>query len=127
MAVVITNRHEPEGEVAARLLELASEKGYDARTVEAVRGEHDAGLSFRVPQDVADAFDGERADRWPDKIENDGEKASDLPSASVGEDAYAADQARAAAAQASLNQQQSNDAEQNAPAASRTRQGKAKE
>jgi hypothetical protein len=66
IAIVIVNLHEPHGEVAARLLELAEEKGYDARTVEAQRGEHDAGLSFRVPDDVAKAFDGERADLWPD-------------------------------------------------------------
>jgi hypothetical protein len=65
IAVVIINQHEPEGEVSGRLLELAEEKGYDARTVEAQRGEHDASLSFRVPQDVAEAFDADRADRWP--------------------------------------------------------------
>jgi hypothetical protein len=64
-AIVIINRHEPEGEVATRLLELADEKGHDARTVEAQRGEHDAGLSFRVPEDVAEAFNADRADRWP--------------------------------------------------------------
>lgn len=64
-AVVIINRHEPEHEVAARLLELAGEKGYNARTVEAQRGEHDAALSFRVPADVAEAFNADRADRWP--------------------------------------------------------------
>jgi len=63
--IVIINTYEPEGEVAQRLLELADEKGYDARTVEAQRGEHDAGLSFRVPQDVADAFGVDRAERWP--------------------------------------------------------------
>ena len=75
IAVVIINRHEPEGEVSGRLLELAEEKGYDPRTVEAQRGEHDAALSFRVPEDVAEAFNADRADRWPDKIENDSEKA----------------------------------------------------
>jgi hypothetical protein len=64
-AIVIINRHEPEGETAERLIELAKEKGYDERVVEAQRGEHDAGLSFRVPQDVADAFNEDRADRWP--------------------------------------------------------------
>jgi hypothetical protein len=68
-AVVIINRHEPEGEVAARLLELADEKGHPVTSVEAQRGEHDAALSFRVPQDVADAFNEERADRWPDSEE----------------------------------------------------------
>lgn len=65
IGIVIVNEHEPHDEVAARLLELADEKGYDARTVEAQRGEHDANLSFRVPQDVADAFNGDRAERWP--------------------------------------------------------------
>ncbi len=63
--IVIVNTHEPEHEVATRLLELAEEKGYEARTVEAQRGEHDAALSFRVPVDVADALDAERGDRWP--------------------------------------------------------------
>ena len=65
-AIVIINRHEPEGEVAARLLELAEEKGYDPRVIEAQRGEHDAELSFRVPYDVQDAFESDRADRWPE-------------------------------------------------------------
>lgn len=65
IAIVIIDRHEPEGETAGRLIELAEAKGYDARTVEAQRGEHDAALSFRVPQDVADAFNEDRADRWP--------------------------------------------------------------
>lgn len=65
IAVVIVDRHEPEGETAGRLLGLAEEKGYDPRVVEAQRGEHDAALSFRVPQDVADAFNAERAERWP--------------------------------------------------------------
>lgn len=75
IAIVIINQHEPEGEVAARLLELAQEKDYDARTVEAQRGEHDASLSFRVPQDVADAFNADRADRWPDEelVDDDGD------------------------------------------------------
>lgn len=63
--IVIVNEHEPHGEVGARLLELAQEKGYDVRVVEAQRGEHDANLSFRVPQDVADAFEEDRAERWP--------------------------------------------------------------
>jgi hypothetical protein len=80
IAIVIINKHEPEGETAGRLLEIADEKGYGPRVVEAVRGEHDAALSFRVPEDVAQAFDSERADLWPDdgsKIENVGEKTSD--------------------------------------------------
>jgi hypothetical protein len=73
VAVVLINRHEPEGEVAGRLMELADGKGYDARTVEAQRGEHDVSLSFRVPLEVADAFNGDRGERWPEvtKIEND--------------------------------------------------------
>lgn len=69
VAIVLINRHEPEGEVAGRLLELADEKGYDARTVEASRGEHDVALSFRVPRDVAEAFDADRGDRWPEPAE----------------------------------------------------------
>lgn len=64
-AVVIINKHEPEGEVAARLLELAQEKDYNPSVVVAQRGEHDAGLSFRVPDDVADAFIADRANWWP--------------------------------------------------------------
>jgi hypothetical protein len=67
IAIVIINQNEPEDEVSGRLLELAEEKGYDPRTVEAQRGEHDAVLSFRVPQDVADAFNADRSDRWPDE------------------------------------------------------------
>jgi hypothetical protein len=66
VAVVILDQHEPEGEATSRLLEIAQEKGYSPRVVEAQRGEHDAGLSFRVPEDVAQAFTGERADLWPD-------------------------------------------------------------
>lgn len=64
-AIIIINTYEPEGEVAARLLELAAEKDHDPSVVEAQRGEHDAALSFRVPQDVADAFESDRAERWP--------------------------------------------------------------
>lgn len=64
-AIVIVNEHEPHGEVAARLLELATEKDHPVAAVEAQRGEHDAALSFRVPEDVADAFNAERAARWP--------------------------------------------------------------
>lgn len=65
MAVVIINQHEPEGEVAARLLELNQDKGHNPSEVVAQRGEHDAGLSFRVPDDVAEAFEADRASRWP--------------------------------------------------------------
>ena len=75
-AIVIINKHEPEGEVAARLLELAEEKEHDPRTIEAQRGEHDASLSFRVPQDVADAFEADRGDRWPapdESVDDDGD------------------------------------------------------
>jgi hypothetical protein len=64
--VVIVDQHEPEGEAAGRLLEIAEEKGYSPRVVEAQRGEHDAALSFRVPADVADAFNAARSDLWPD-------------------------------------------------------------
>lgn len=62
---VIVNQHEDDGEVATRLLELAQEKGYDVRAVEAQRGEHDAALAFRVPVDVAEAFNADRGERWP--------------------------------------------------------------
>ena len=74
MAVVIVNLHEPDHEVAGRLLELAAKKGHDVRSVVAQRGEHDAALSFDVPEGVAKAFNAERERRWPaDKIENDTE------------------------------------------------------
>src|SRR5512143_2302611 len=110
--IVIMDRHEPEHEVAQRLLELAEEKGYDPRVVEAQRGEHDAPLSFRVPKDVADDFDGERASLWSDKIENDDEKTEDQDNRYVAGDAYAADNvARAAQARA-----ENSAAEDNQPA-----------
>jgi hypothetical protein len=64
-AIVIINVHEPEGETAARLMELAAACGHDTRTVVAMRGEHNAALSFQVPQDVADLFNEDRGDRWP--------------------------------------------------------------
>lgn len=91
IGIVIVSEHEPEGETSGRLLEIAKEQGYDVRTVEAQRGQHDAALSFRVPADVAEQFNAERADLWPDdsakraelgtvavdgsKIENDTETA----------------------------------------------------
>src|SRR5215469_7291102 len=108
-AVVIVDRHEPDHEATARLLELAEEKGYDPRTVEAQRGEHDAALSFRVPKDVADAFDAERADRWPStaKIKNEDEKEAEqrhLPG-----DAYAADYLAAADAARTENGETTDD------------------
>lgn len=77
VAVVLINRHEPEGETAGRLMEIAEEKGYDSRVVEAQRGEHDVALSFRVPEDVAEAFNADRADRWPAPEESDGELVDD--------------------------------------------------
>jgi hypothetical protein len=127
-AVVIINTHEPEGEVATRLLELAEEKGYEPADVVAQRGEHDSVLSFRVPQDVADAFDAERADRWPNKIENDGEKTDDQEVvAGVNGDAYAADQAAAARAAAAQNAAQADDDNDPNTPVRKTRAGKAKE
>lgn len=97
MAIVIVNRHEPEHEVGQRLLELAEEKGHDPRVVEAQRGEHDASLSFRVPDDVAEEFNADRDSRWASKIENDAEKTDDQgePRHLAG-DAYAADNYRRA-------------------------------
>lgn len=118
IGVVLVNQHEPEGETAARLLELAEEKGYDPRVVEAQRGEHDAGLSFRVPQEVAEAFDADRAARWPaDKIENDAE----MDAAGVDGDAYAADATRKANAVRAAN------ADNQTTSARTARSGKAKE
>lgn len=70
-AVVIINTNEPEGDVAARLLELAAEKGHPVAAVVAMRGMHDAGLSFEVPEDVAEAFNADRADRWPELVDDD--------------------------------------------------------
>jgi hypothetical protein len=126
IAVVIVNRHEPEHEVATRLLELADEKGYEQRNVEAARGDHDAALSFRVPQDVADAFNEDRADRWPsDKIENDEEKAADLAAAGVNGDAYATDSIRNAQAERASNAANADD--KTTTSGRPARPGKAKE
>jgi hypothetical protein len=78
-AVVIINRHEPEGGTAARLIELAQGKGYPDGVVVAQRGEHNAALSFRVPQDVADAFNADRDDRWPsdeELVDDDGDPST---------------------------------------------------
>lgn len=126
VAVVIVNQHEPEGEAAGRLIELAEEKGYDARVVEAVRGENDAALSFRVPEDVAEAFNADRSDRWSaDKIENDDKKVSDLDAAGVNGDAYAADQARTAQQARATNAAVAE--EQNTTPARAARSGQAKE
>lgn len=104
--IVIVDRHEPHGEVAQRLLELAEEKGYDVRTVEAQRGEHDSPLSFRVPAEVAEAFDKDRAKRWPDRTNEDDRPAP----AALNEDAYAADANRAAADAAADNAAEAKDA-----------------
>lgn len=126
-AIVIINRHEPEGETAARLMEIAAEKGYDSRTIVAQRGEHDAALSFRVPEEVAEAFNAERADRWPaDKIENDDEKRAEQERAGVDGDAYAADQTRRANAAREANAAEASDDDTNTPGR-KTRPGKAKE
>lgn len=129
MAIVIVNTNEPDHEVATRLLELADEKGYDARTVEAQRGEHDAGLSFRVPDDVAEEFEKDRADRWPSKVEGDDEAR---PVAALNEDAVAADNTRTATDAATTAAQTEGDGqkadEQHAAAEARTRRpGKAQE
>lgn len=61
-AVVIPNQHEPEHEVAGRLLELA---GDDPRQVHALRGEHNVPIAFQVPAELADQFNAGRADWWP--------------------------------------------------------------
>jgi len=75
--IVIVNTYEPHDEVAALLLKLARKKGHAVSAVEAQRGEHDAALSFRVPQDVAEAFDAERDSRWPapedELVDDDGD------------------------------------------------------
>lgn len=132
-AIVIINRHEPEGEVAGRLLELAVEKGHNPSDVEAQRGEHDAALSFRVPQDVADSFNAERDDRWPSsKIENDDEKAAELAAAGVNGDAYAADAVRNAQVARAENaaaddELVDDDNDPNTPPVRKARPGKAKE
>lgn len=126
-AIVIVNTHEPDHEVATRLLELAAEKGHDARTVEAQRGEHNAGLSFRVPDDVAEAFNADRADRWPAKIEGGDAAADNRPVAALNEDAVAADGTRSATDAATTASSEDADA-QNAAAQARTkRPGKAPE
>lgn len=63
--IVIVNTYEPHDEVAARLIELAGEQGFEVSAVVALRGEHNAALAFQVPEPVADAFNVERGDRWP--------------------------------------------------------------
>lgn len=63
-AVVIPNAHEPEHEVAGRLIELAGEDR--VREVVALRGEHGVPLAFQVPSDLAAQLDAERAERWPE-------------------------------------------------------------
>jgi hypothetical protein len=103
MAIVIVNKYEPEGAVAARLLELAVEQGGSPSDVQASRGEHDAALSFRVPDKVAEAFGEDRAERWPSKIENDAETGGEQHVAGVDGDAVAADGARAAQAAREAN------------------------
>ena len=65
IANVIVDQHEPEGETSGRMQEIAKEKGYSPQVVEAQRGEHNARLSFRVPGDVAEAFNADRSERWP--------------------------------------------------------------
>lgn len=124
-AIVIINRNEPEGEVAGRLLELAVEKGYTPSDVEAQRGEHDAALSFRVPHDVAAAFEEDRAQRWP----TTGEVADEdrTPPAGANEDAYAADSARQAEDVRSTGELVDDDNDPNTPPVRKTRPGKPKE
>jgi hypothetical protein len=132
MAIVIVNTHEPDHEVATRLLELAEKKGHDARAVEAQRGEHDAALSFRVPDDVAEEFEKDRADRWPSEVKDDDEAAENRPVAALNEDAVAADNTRTAtdaATTAAQTEGEGGDAdEQLAAANARSRRpGKAQE
>ncbi len=86
VGIVIVDQHEPEGETATRLLEIAEDKGYSPRVVEAQRGEHDAGLSFRAPEDVVDAFNSERRDLWPDDSAKRAELYQQRVDGSVGED-----------------------------------------
>lgn len=119
VAVVLINRHEPEGEVAGRLMELAEDNGYDVRAVEAQRGEHDVPLSFRVPQDVADAFNSDRDERWPETGGDDEERKV----AGVDGDAYEADSARTAQETRAANAADTGD-DTNTPAR-KTRAGKA--
>lgn len=80
-AIVIINTHEPEGEAAGRLLELAQEKGYNPSEVVAQRGEHDASLSFRVPVEVAEAFEADRSKRWPSDEATDDDNDPNTPPA----------------------------------------------
>lgn len=64
MTVVHVQTHEPQEEVANYLIELATQKEYPAQVVEAVRGESDVNLAFRVPDDVAEEFEANRASKW---------------------------------------------------------------
>lgn len=124
-AIVLINRHEPEGEATSRLLEIARDKGYDDSVVVAQRGEHDVALSWRVPQDVAEEFNGERDSNWPAKIENDDETDTDQHVAGVDGDAYAADSKRNANTAAVANAVNDNGDPNNSPATKRP--GKTKE
>jgi len=122
MAVVIINNHEPEHEAAARLIELAEEKGHDPSVVEAQRGEHDAALSFRVPDDVAKAFEADRGDRWPSTAAEGDEP--DL-SATLPGDAYAVDNINRAHAARVENATTEDDKQQSTPTERTSRPGKA--
>src|SRR5690242_19008820 len=121
MGIVIVNTHEPDHEVANRLLELAEEKGHDSRSIEAQRGEHDAELSFRAPDDVVEAFEKDRATRWPAKLGDNDVSDENRPVAALNEDAVAADNTRSATDAAVT----ANTDDQNAAPARSSRPGKA--
>lgn len=131
LAIVILNRHEPEGETAGRLIELAEEKGYGLRVVEAVRGDHDAGLSFRVPKDVADAFDAERDGRWPVPVPEDQDTTPRDTSIPVDADGNKIENnpavTPATADNGNEDAETADDDDQNTNPARRARPGKAKE
>lgn len=69
MTTIVNLRdHEPEGEAAQYLLELAEKDDrYNAASdVQALRGETLAKLSFQVPDDIAAQFEKDRAEKWPE-------------------------------------------------------------
>lgn len=66
--IIITANHEPEHEVAEKLLAMADEAGHGASAVKTERAE---GLVFDVPDDIGQEFVDNRADWWPRDLGDD--------------------------------------------------------
>ena len=82
--IIITANHEPEHEVAEKLLAMADEAGYSPAVVKTERAE---GLVFDVPDEIGQPFVDNRADWWPredvtaDEDATDDEENTDNPPA----------------------------------------------